>query len=67
MFKHLKDLFGGSDSSCSASHEDQRVVCVLKDGARVVRKDWMADVSSKGMGLKQASKNICNDNEQVRG
>jgi hypothetical protein len=66
-FKELEDLFSSSNCSGTTADEDEGVVCVLEHGAGGAMEDGVLDVSSNRVGMKQAFKNVSNDDKKVWG
>lgn len=67
LLKELQDVFGGFNSIGGAWDEDESIVGVLDDGARVGRGEGMVNVSSKGMGVEETFEDIGDDNKEVGG
>jgi hypothetical protein len=67
LLEELKDVLSLGDGISGTVKEDQSVVGVLKNGARFTKNKGVSDRGSKRQVLKQATKDVSNNDKDVRG
>lgn len=66
LLEKLQDMLGTLNGINRAVEEDQSVVGILKDGARVTGDKGVSDRRGEGGVLEQPTKDISDNNEKVR-